>query len=100
VNSNDRLLIYKAILLDIIEKYLVDCTVLLFGSRARGTNQEGADIDIAIDIGSSIAHSVMTKIRSDIEESNIPVCVDVVDVHSASERIKERIKKDGIVWRR
>ncbi len=100
MSDQNRLAIYKAILLDIIEKHLMHCKVYLFGSRARKTNREGADIDIALDIGTSISWSVMAKIRSDIEDSNIPVFVDVVDIHSASDHMKEQIKKDGILWSR
>ena len=78
----DKLLIYKEIILAIVEKHLLHCTVYLFGSRARQTNKEGADIDIALDTGSSIAYEIMAAIRSDLEDSTLPVFVDLVDLNT------------------
>ncbi len=45
---------YKDIILPIILKYAPNAQVILYGSRARGTNSEGADIDIALDAGEKL----------------------------------------------
>ena len=89
---------YKKILLDIIEKYVPGCNVYLFGSRARRTHQSGADVDLAIDAGKSVDYSIVFKILGDIEETTIPLFVDVVDLYSASDEFKGEVKKDGILW--
>ena len=99
-------------LITIIHKHLPGCKIMLFGSRARGTHTDGADFDIAIDTGSKIAWDTMLStlvtataeslamlsISGAIEESNIPVHVDVVDVHNVSAIFIEAIKKDAIPW--
>lgn len=43
----------------IIEKYLPNAKIILYGSRARNDNQEGADIDIALDAGDKIDRVLM-----------------------------------------
>ncbi len=97
--NDDSLVRYQKIIIDVINKYLPNCIVYLFGSRARKTDRQGSDIDIAVDAGSPIDHRFIAFIREDLEESRLPVFVDIVDVHSASDRIVQQIKKDGIIWK-
>ena len=67
--------------------------VVLFGSRARGTNTERSDIDIAVYGGDfdgfywDIKENVYSLLMFDIIEADAPI----------SEDLKEEIKKDGIV---
>jgi predicted nucleotidyltransferase len=89
---------YKKILLAIILKHLPRCKIYLFGSRARNSHNQGADVDIALDAGAPLELKTIFKIKNEIEETNIPVFVDVIDVYSVSEEMKKQIKKDGILW--
>jgi uncharacterized protein len=91
---------YRNILLDIILKYLPQCKVYLFGSRARGTNKPGADIDLALDCSAPIDFRIILKIYNDIEATNIPLSVDLVDLYSASDLLKSEVKKEGILWKK
>lgn len=67
--------------------------VVLFGSRARGTNTERSDIDIAVYGGDfdgfywDIKENVYSLLMFDIIEADAPI----------SEDLKEEIKRDGIV---
>lgn len=88
----------KSELITIIHKHLPGCTIMLFGSRARKSNADGADYDIAIDAGSKVPFTTMLTIWGDVEDSDIPVHVDVVDVHAASADFLEEIEKDAILW--
>jgi predicted nucleotidyltransferase len=90
---------YKNTLIEIINKRLPNCKVYLFGSRARGTNRTGADIDLALDSKSVIDMSIFYKIQDDIEETTIPLTIDLVDLFSASETLKNEVKKDGVLWK-
>lgn len=89
---------YKVLLLSIIHDKLPSCHVYLFGSRARGTNYPGSDIDIALDTGSKINIRFIGDIKEAIEESSIPFFVDIVDFHAVSSEMREQIRKDGILW--
>ncbi len=85
-------------LLSIIQTYLPQCKVWLFGSRATGKQRVGSDIDLALDNGAKIPWETITKILVDIDETTIPMKVDIVDLHAVDEDFKERVLKEGILW--
>lgn len=91
---------YKKILLDIIHKELPDCKVYLYGSRARNDHQSGSDIDIALDIGKPIDDKIMFKIKDKIEETTIPLNVDLVDFYMATGEFRKQIEKEGVLWKK
>lgn len=90
---------YKIAILEIIEELLPGCKVQLFGSRARKDFSEGSDIDLAIDNGFPIDYKKIHALKEKFEESTIPLFIDIVDINSADEKIKNEIKRDGIVWK-
>lgn len=89
---------YKNELLAIIKKHLPNAKVYLYGSRARGTHNPGSDIDIAIDNQHKISWSILGDIKEEIEESTIPLFVDVVDLQDIDENFKKQIQKDYKLW--
>ena len=99
MNDEDRTDIYIKILLEIITEHLPDCKVYLYGSRARKDHFQGSDIDIALDNQKKIDWSIMSKIIGSIEESTVPIFVDVIDLHAVSEDMIEQVKQDGVIWK-
>lgn len=83
----------------IIKKHVPKCKIYLFGSRARKTHSLGSDIDLAIDAGKEVCRFTIAKINNEIEESNIPFFVDIVDMHSTSTEMIEQILKYEVLWR-
>ena len=71
----------------------------LFGSRAKGNARRNSDIDIALSSNLSDLLWVLSQIREDFEESSIPYHVDVVDLNSFDDAIKQKILKDAILWK-
>ena len=67
--------------------------VILFGSRARGTNSERSDIDLAIRGGNTL------DFYYDVEEkAHTLLMFDVVDLDKGiSEALQAEINKDGVV---
>ena len=67
--------------------------VILFGSRARGTNRERSDVDLAVSGGN------IRDFRFDMEEeAQTLLMFDVVDLdHRISEELREEIERDGVV---
>jgi uncharacterized protein len=51
--------------------------VWIFGSRAKGSQRPGSDIDLAI-LTEGISNDILRKIIVDLEESSLPYFVDVV----------------------
>ena len=67
--------------------------IILFGSRARGTNTERSDIDIAVYGGDfdsfywDIKEKVHSLLSFDVVEADKPI----------SEELKQEIEKDGVI---
>jgi uncharacterized protein len=78
----------------------VDCTIFLFGSRARGVHRRNSDIDIGF---SGLSEPVFTKIRdhllSELEESVIPHHVDLVNIDMVSSDFRDVAMERVIVWK-
>jgi predicted nucleotidyltransferase len=73
--------------------------IYLFGSRARGTNSERADIDIALDEGHPLPVCDVDEIKSMFRESNIMYKIDVVDFNQISDAMRNQILKERIIWK-
>jgi predicted nucleotidyltransferase len=78
----------------------LECTVFLFGSRARGVQRRSSDIDIGF---SGLSESVFTKVRdrllSELEESVIPHHVDLVNMDTVPGDFREVAMKEVVVWK-
>jgi predicted nucleotidyltransferase len=75
-----------------IDKHLHGAEVFLFGSRAKNTNQEFSDIDIAIK-SPNLDFEALAKIRFDLEESNLPYKIDLVNYYDLNQEILEKSVK-------
>lgn len=68
-------------LLGIIRQYLSDpeFRVFVFGSRVKGNSQKFSDVDVGIEGSRPVEQKIMYKIKDELEESDLPYFVDVVD---------------------
>jgi len=89
---------YKNELVAIIQKTLPGCKIYLFGSRAKKTHRSGADIDIALDNAAPIAFDDLLHLYGEIEQTTIPLEVDLVDMHTATDEMKAQIDVEKILW--
>lgn len=96
MKSNTAL--YQKIILPIIKKHLPKASIILYGSRARNEDKEGADIDIALKAEEKIDRAVLSSLISDIEESPLPIKFDIVDFFAVSSEMQKAIMKDGVIW--
>jgi uncharacterized protein len=71
--------------------------VFLFGSRARGNNNQRSDVDIGI-VG-SVDKNVLSLLREKIEDLNVPYKIEIVDFSEVSLAFKEEALKEVIVWK-
>ncbi|MCL2837933.1 MAG: restriction endonuclease subunit S [Oscillospiraceae bacterium] len=79
------------IILNIIKKHTPNYDVLAFGSRYKWTNTETSDLDLALIGEDKIGYSVISKIKEDFMESDLPFKVDVIDYNAISESFKKII---------
>jgi len=70
--------------------------IYLFGSRAKQTHRASSDIDIAIKSKRSISKELALA-RFEIEESQLPYKVDLIELSKAP-YLEKIIKKEGIRW--
>ena len=75
-----------------------DVILVLFGSRARGTNRKYSDFDLGVYSSKSISHREYTQmiaIKESIEE-DLPFFVDLINLNSADTDFIKEISKDWI----
>lgn len=89
---------YQTILIPVIQKYLPDAKIILFGSRARDDERSSSNIDIAIDAGHEIDEDTMQYIRDDVDASELPIDCNIIDFNAASAKTQEMILEDAITW--
>ena len=72
--------------------------VVLFGSRAKGTHQQGSDVDLSTK-GKAITYSTVLRLSESLnEERPMPYFFDVVDYNSLGDKpLREHINRVGIV---
>ncbi len=73
--------------------------VWLFGSQATGQARRYSDIDVAILPLEPLPALTFSNIREALEESNILRTVDVVDLSDADEALRQRVLKEGVLWK-
>lgn len=72
--------------------------IYLFGSRARKTNAPESDIDLALDIGRETTFQELGRARRVLDSLHLILKIDVVDMCSISDDLKNTILKEGILW--
>lgn len=94
--NEDYINIAKEIVLSIIDKNKI--TVVLFGSRADGSNRNDSDIDIGFISNEKIDNLLIGKIRESLEESIVPYHFDLVILDEARKDFLNIAMKDAIIW--
>lgn len=90
----------KEKIIAIINALVPEASIYLFGSRARGTYQHGSDIDIALEAQKPISSFITGEIMSIFEASNLLYKIQIVDINSVSEKMRENILRDKIIWKK
>jgi len=72
--------------------------IVLYGSRAKGTQRDGSDIDLTF-FGEELTLAVLYEIEEKIEELNLPYLFDIsLFSHIDNESLVEHIKRVGKVF--
>lgn len=90
---------YKKELIAVIHKHVPNCAIYLFGSRATDSEYSGSDIDIALDAGAAIDNKKLLAIQLDFEQTTIPMELDLVDLSTAPNELKNDIVREGVLWK-
>lgn len=73
----------------------VNCEVSIFGSRARGDFKEFSDLDVLIKCAQP-NDLLLSDVREQLEESNIPIKVDLVLDSELANSYRENVYKDSV----
>lgn len=71
--------------------------VWVFGSRARGDHQQFSDLDLYIECESDIDRFI-NDLNELLEESDLPIKVDLVQDKHFVNSYRESMTKDRIIW--
>jgi predicted nucleotidyltransferase len=74
--------------------------VILFGSRATGTNRKSSDVDLAIK-GDDLGIDTLAKLKNILEEqTKLPYFFDIIIYdHITNQELKHQIDKYGVsIW--
>ena len=70
-------------------------TIFIFGSRARGSHHRYSDIDILTQSDSDLSR-LISQLIDNIEASNFPYKVDIVEERHLADSYKASVRRDKI----
>ncbi len=72
----------------------VEC-VILYGSRAKGTQKPGSDIDLVCK-GESLTHAQINRLHHELDELLLPYTIDLANLESVSNpELRDHIRRVG-----
>lgn len=81
------------ILKNILKKYFNNQEIRVFGSRYKHTNKPFSDIDVVIVGKEKIDIITFSKVKEELQESDLKYRVDLLDWNSISEEFKKVIEE-------
>ena len=105
LSSNARVRYVTAITLDdkhlrtikkILAQHLPQARVFAFGSRVSGKPRKYSDLDLAIEMPQPLDLRSLRKLKDALEDSDLPICVDIVDWNQASDDFRTAVAAQGI----
>lgn len=78
----------------ILHKHVNNAEIRVFGSRLNENIKKYSDLDLAIVAREKITLKVMTRMKEELEESDIPFRVDIIDWHEISDDFKSIINEN------
>jgi len=85
---------------EILRRHVPGYEVLAFGSRVRWTARDYSDLDLAIRSDKPIPSKIISAIKEELSESNLPMRVDVLDMASVDEKFRRIIEEEYAVVQR
>ena len=85
-------------LMDVFKPYPTIQTIILYGSRAKGTYQPGSDIDLCL-IAPTLTIEEQLQLENQIDDLLLPWKVDLTVQHRIdSENLLKHIKRVGVIF--
>lgn len=81
----------------ILAQFVPNATVMAFGSRTQGRAKPHSDLDLAIISPEPIDWRTLARLKEAFEESELPICVDLVDWLNSSPDFQQLAQDRGWV---
>lgn len=86
-----------AIVSELLQKNLPHHQAWAFGSRATGSARKYSDLDIAVSHTQALSFQKLCQLSRAFEESDLDICVDIVDWPQASSEFRRSVEQSGMV---
>ena len=86
-----------ALVQTILAEHLPQARVLAFGSRVAGSPRKYSDLDLAIIQPEPLSLRTISRLKNAFEDSDLPICVDLVDWNQADIEFKAMVAAQGMV---
>lgn len=80
----------------ILDEHVPECEVRAFGSRAKWNAEDYSDLDLAVVSDQPLDWRILSQLKMDFEESDLPFRVDVLDWHDISDEFRAMVEYDCI----
>ena len=80
---------------NILNRFVPEAEIIVFGSRIHGTAKPWSDLDLAIKAKSALDWKVLEDIKEAFQESDLPFRVDVLDWNDITESFRKAIETSG-----
>lgn len=80
----------------ILRKHVPEREVVAFGSRVTGAAKPFSDLDLAVMGAALIPSAVLANLKEDLDESDLPFKVDIVEWACTSESFRKIIERDAV----
>ncbi|MCB2199933.1 nucleotidyltransferase domain-containing protein [bacterium] len=85
------------IVIAILERYLPDLQIRVYGPRATGKAKEQADLDLCLMNKEQLPFETMGTLLDAFSQSELPFNVDITEWAVATGEMRKRIERDGKV---
>ena len=87
---------YLKILTDIFDQYCPNAEIWAYGSRVNGNAHEASDLDLVVKNFNS-KEAILSELKILINDSNIPILVDINEFNYLPESFQKEILKKYVV---
>ena len=84
----------------ILNRFVPEAEILVFGSRIHGMAKPWSDLDLAIKAESALDWKLLEEIKEAFQESELPFRVDVLDLNEITDAFRRAIEGNGYEYLR
>ena len=88
---------WLAMVRELLQRHVPHREVRAFGSRVAGGNRPFSDLDLAICGDAPLDGATLVGLRDALEESDLPINVDVVPLQTAGPHIIDAVARHSVV---